>query len=334
MGRSPAGEAMTLFDSIITQYLPRAFTFGKRLRAYLFSLIGRYYPAGPTPMLNALSTAIRRSATGMAATLKDSLIASWAGSAYGVSKAAFLDDDEPPHEPPKILLSGGSNLPGGFLFHERGIDWLESQHVIPSGMAHRLGYAAGRSAEVIAHASTEKAAQQLSGALAKALREGGTIRNFKAAVGEELDGSPLSDSQLETLYRTNGGRVYAAGQQAVLSHPIVGSEFPFVLYSATHDSRVRHDHLQMEHLGQNNTAVYRADDPVIRRYWAPWSWNCRCHCVNLSIADAARHGSHEAQRWLETGVPPARPDYVPAPPFDLPRGWVPVNGWTFPTPVV
>lgn len=77
----------------------------------------------------------------------------------------------------------------------------------------------------------------------------------------------------------------------------------------------------MEQLGIQGTNIYRADDPVIRKFTPPWRWNCRCHIIPMSIEDAAAAGITEAREWLRTGRPPIHPSWVHHPPFDLPKGW-------------
>ena len=82
----------------------------------------------------------------------------------------------------------------------------------------------------------------------------------------------------------------------------------------------------MEKHGQNGSAVYRADDPMWNVLYPPASWNCRCVAVALSIADAAKHGSREAARWLRIGVPPTSPVFARVPyPIVPPPGW-PTHG--------
>ncbi len=113
-----------------------------------------------------------------------------------------------------------------------------------------------------------------------------------------------------------------AGQRAVLDHPLVADEFPYLLWSATHDTRVRPEHLKMEWWGPGECAVYRRDDPMWDTLWPPASYNCRCHATPLSLEDAVSHGSHEAREWLRTGRPPITPAWAARPyPITPPPGW-------------
>jgi SPP1 gp7 family putative phage head morphogenesis protein len=188
-----------------------------------------------------------------------------------------------------------------------------------------VGEGAARTRFTVARAASLDAVERVREALEHDVRHGGTLRQFRANVADALNGSALADHQVETLYRTHVARAYSAGQQEVLDTPLVGDEFPYVEYSATHDARVRPEHLAMEKLGLDGTAVYRSDDPTIRKFWPPWAWNCRCIVIPLSIEDAASKGVHEAIEWLRTGQPRGRPAFVAPPPFDLPKGWVPVG---------
>jgi SPP1 gp7 family putative phage head morphogenesis protein len=150
---------------------------------------------------------------------------------------------------------------------------------------------------------------------------GGTLRAFQRRVRAEV-GDALSPARIESVYRTQIMQAYSVGQRAVLSNPLITDEFPYLLWTATHDGRTRPEHLRMETWGQNGTAVYRADDPMFEMLYPPAGYNCRCHVIPLSLEDAARHGSREAQRWLRTGVPPASPLFARKPyPITDPPDW-------------
>src|SRR5262249_21671443 len=43
--------------------------------------------------------------------------------------------------------------------------------------------------------------------------------------------------------------------------------------------------------------------------------NCRCNDTPLTVRFAAEKGIKEAQQWLETGIEPSPPAFVPMPPF-------------------
>jgi SPP1 gp7 family putative phage head morphogenesis protein len=162
---------------------------------------------------------------------------------------------------------------------------------------------------------------QLRKDLAKNVQFGGTLGEFQKGF-EAIAGRALSPSQVETVYRTQVSQAVSAGTRAMMANPIVSGAFPYLLWTATHDGRVRPEHLAMEKHGQGGSAVYRADDPMFRLLYPPAGYNCRCHVIPLSLEDAARHGSPEARKWLETGRPPVVPDWARRPyPITLPPGW-------------
>ena len=67
--------------------------------------------------------------------------------------------------------------------------------------------------------------------------------------------------------------------------------------------------------------IYRRDDPVVKKYYPPWDYQCRCHSIPLTLADAARKGIAEAQEWLRTGLPPIEPAWVDDPGFESSPDW-------------
>lgn len=233
-----------------------------------------------------------------------------------------------PPEPPEGYFPASTSReerPVRFPAVERSARWLATRLDYTPDEFRELDNQARETAFTVARATTLDAVQKVREAVAEDVRSGGTLNEFRAVVDEALGASALSPSQSEALYRTHVARAQAAGQQDVLDHPAIEDEFPFVLYTAVHDSRVDVEHLAMESLGIDGTAVYYKDDPVIRRFWPPWRWNCRCAVIPLSIEDAALRGVKEAQQWIRTGRPPAARTYVAEPPFSLPKGWVPVH---------
>lgn len=333
-------------DRILAATIPAGLAVSLAVRRSILRAIRANRWGTPNAVLAAVRDALQKSLPLLADSFRDSLIASWIGAAHLTAEDALAEEPEAWKpvkgvffdDPLPIAAPASPNPPVleqvHLEFTDRGFDWLQSRKLVTSSHFRELDRAARYQAEVIAHATSDETAAKLATAMQESLKEsGGTLAKFQKKATEALSDTPLADWQTETLYRTNGGRAYAAGQQYALSQPLVGSGFPYVLYSATHDARTRPDHLMMEKLGLDGTAVYRADDPVIRRFWCPWSWNCRCVCIPIDLRTAASYGVREAKLWIETGRPPAMPEYVAFPPFDLPPGWVPVNPHGFPSAV-
>lgn len=238
-----------------------------------------------------------------------------AASLEGMASLAGLleaDDSSPLTEPTDwIEYETADDLPLVRNAVERlaGMDLLS----LPSFLAARQkAQAAGA---VAAHAQADAVLGRVRTALSHAVGKGGTLEAFRRDVAGSLEGTALSPSDVETIFRTNVMAAYSDGQEQLLSEPDVGELFPYVLYSATHDSRTRPDHLAMEKHGIGGGPVYRRDDPVFQMFRPPWGHNCRCTWTPLSVASAARHGVKEAIDWDRFGRPPARPEWVPMPPF-------------------
>lgn len=297
-----------------------------RLRAALVRLVGR---TDRFALPEAVRREVARYEPALARTLRDGQVLGWLRAAGAVARTApALPPDDPPSDPPDGWFPppppGDPDPPTVFPQVERAARYLATRLDYTTREFAELDAAAKGVAFAVAAAQTLDAVERVRAALVRSVADGDTPREFRAAVREVLDESALSDAQVETIHRTHVARAYSAGQQDVLDHPMVADEFPFVQYVATHDGRVEDTHLAMERLGLDGTAVYYADDPVIRRFWPPWRWRCRCFIIPLSVEDAAAAGVREAAEWARTGTPPVVRTSVKPPPFDLPKGWVPV----------
>lgn len=207
------------------------------------------------------------------------------------------------------------------------IPYLREQYDLLADDAKRVGF-------TVARAATETVVERVRDVVADAVQNGKLYRDVRQDLRKALDTTPLSEPQAKTIFRTYVGRAQAAGQLATLDHPVVRDEFPYLMYSATHDSRVRKEHLAFDVTvkeypgspwGLNGTNVYRSDDPIWDEFFPPWSWSCRCLVVPISREVAASMGVAEAVKWVETGRPPAIPQYVKPPPYGTPKGWVPTG---------
>lgn len=188
-----------------------------------------------------------------------------------VNKAAVRSD----REPPQFRRQFTSPADRGVTWPQvvRAVESIAEKVPVLASEFEQLDDDARRVAFTVARATTLDTVRAIQDAIREDVSSGGTLDEFRRTVAKTVDGSLLADHHVEQIYRTNVGRAMAAGQIAVLEHPQVRSAFPYVLYSATHDSRVRADHLALEKLGLDGTAVYRADDPIWNRYYPPWAFN-------------------------------------------------------------
>lgn len=148
------------------------------------------------------------------------------------------------------------------------------------------------------------------------------------------EGTGLSEARIDIIFRNNVQRSFSDGAHRAVNKPLVTDFFPYRIYFATHDRpRVRVEHLALEKLGLNKTAIYRADDPVWMMFRPPWDFGCRCSWSPITVKQAARRGVKEAIDWLaratvmavERGgraasyldlTKPAEPQFVNAPKFE------------------
>jgi len=174
-------------------------------------------------------------------------------------RALALPPTKPPAGGPPTGLAfpdpPGGRPPVRFPQVERAAEFVRSRLATTPAEFARLDADAQRAAFTVAQAVTLDAVERVKEAVADDVARGGTQKEFAAVVREALGASALADAQIEALYRTHTARAYSAGQQDVLDHPLVTDEFPYLEYSATHDGRVRAEHLAMEQLGLDGTAV-------------------------------------------------------------------------------
>lgn len=156
----------------------------------------------------------------------------------------------------------------------RGAQWLMQRIPFEQSEFKQLDESAKRLAFTVARTVGEGSVRKIRNKLAEAVAEGHTLQAFRKSAVEELATTTLSPSQVETVYRTNVGRAYMTGMRDVVAHPMVSDGFPYYLWTAVHDSRVRPEHLLMEKLGLNGTPIYRTDDPIFDIFLPPISWNC------------------------------------------------------------
>jgi SPP1 gp7 family putative phage head morphogenesis protein len=259
--------------------------------------------------------------------LSDAMVLSWMRAAQSVAPTPSPQvegtDQPPPFSPdgPTWTATPSGDPDVRLPVIEAAVRDLQARRVLTEPEVRALEQDARRGAFTVARIASEETIERVRQAVEDATATGVTLREFRQAVDEAVQTGPLGPAHVETVFRTNIMQAYSAGLLDVLDTPLVGDEFPYLEYVAVHDSRARPEHLAMERHGLDGTNVYRKDDPVIRRFMPPWGYNCRCAIIPATVEDAARAGVREAREWLRTGRPPAQPQFVQPPPFDLPPGW-------------
>jgi hypothetical protein len=271
-----------------------------------------------------------RYAPKFAASISDAQLASMLVGAKRVAKAAgTISSGDPgapafPWEPPSPPASPLDAFDAGesainFPVIDNAIKDLRKRRLLTPSEFAALDAEAKRSAFTVAGIENKRTLGKIRKLLAERVDQGADFRLFKNRVLEEMDsGTFLSPAHLEGIYRNAVNGSFAAGQQKILDHPLVGPLFPYVFRSYINDDRVRPEHKYLGENGLQKTGCYRRDDPTYLRLRAPWDFSCRCSDIALSVRQAAERGVAEARRWLDSGQPPSFPSWVEDPGF---RAW-------------
>lgn len=172
-----------------------------------------------------------------------------------------------------------------------------------------LAAEAKRRAFTVAGIDSDSTLEKIRDTLSENVAQGTSLRRFEREIRQSISTSAIGSGHLENVYRTNVQQAFHDGHDALANDPVVSDVFPYQEYLAIHDGRVRPDHLALESLGLDGTGVYRRDDPFWNVFTPPWDYQCRCGVNLLTVEAAARKGVREAQEWLRTGQPPARPEH-------------------------
>lgn len=122
--------------------------------------------------------------------------------------------------------------------------------------------------------------QAIQDSLIEDLRNGGNFEAWRTRILAQPRFGHLSPAHLETIYRTNLRAHHAEGRAAsILKHQ---DTHPFLMYSATLDTRVRPTH----------AALHGIILPVGHEFWKthapPLGMNCRCDLIALTKRQAER----------------------------------------------
>jgi hypothetical protein len=310
-------------DAVLGGGLVAALALSDAMKAKVREAVRKYADAGRdrVGLLREARYILAKLDPLMAVTLGDASLAAWLFSQQSLAlRAPGLVPErrsEPlfratePDEPPLVT----------YPMRDAAVRDLSERKVLTASEYYTAEAEARATAFTVTGVQSEKALEKIQEALADDVAQGGTLREFEARVDKAVGSGTLSPSHVELVYRVGVGQAVKNGQQRILGNPLVGSAFPYVLWVWTNDKRVRDDHKAMGSAGLDGTGVYRADDPLIQRVWAPFSWACRCHMRNLTLSMAAAMGVREAKEWLRTGVPPRDPQFVASVPILIPAGW-------------
>jgi SPP1 gp7 family putative phage head morphogenesis protein len=126
--------------------------------------------------------------------------------------------------------------------------------------------------------------------LAQVLQDGGTQKDFEAAVAKLTSNAgveQIAAFTLDTVFTTNMQKAYSLGRYEQLTDPAVKDALPYWQYLTVGDARVRPEHAVLDYFTARN------DDAVWRKIYPPNGFNCRCIVIGL-LAEEAPEGSDES----------------------------------------
>ena len=314
-------------DRIVGRALIGAESLFADLRSKIVDSVYRQYGSVPDEwLLQATRNALSRSTPLLVDHMADSELAAWVGGMDNLSRQfpSWVWDEfqtgirQPPSPPSFRLANLFSDQPNlRFPLIEEAARRLAERNAFTREQWDAASDAARLKAYMITGDLTEDTVSRVRDILSEDIDSGTSLRSFKARLGDVLEKSGIGPARVETIYRTNVQGAFRDGRETLATDPIVSELFPYQAYLPIDDKRTRDTHFRLGKLGLDGTGIYRRDDPFWDRFTPPWDYNCRCGARLMTIAAAARAGVKEAQRWLETGTPPERPEwryqYIPFP---------------------
>lgn len=268
--------------------------------------------------LPTLAGIITDEVRGLLPVLQENLLTSMIGGAAlgaaqteavtGVKAAGAAGTDLTSEALASLLFQSAFPPRSAFPILDTVVSVLQNQAVAVGADFHKTAQLVREGAFAVSGDLTEKALLDVRNELNKAVAEGQSQKEFVDTIAQRLEdaGSPLSPGHLENVFRTNVMAAMSDAQHDAVQNPMVADAFPYAAYSATHDGRVREEHLALERLGLDGTNIYRVSDPTFQMFRPPWAFNCRCTWTPTSVEMAARKGVQEAIDWMERAEDMAR----------------------------
>jgi hypothetical protein len=182
---------------------------------------------------------------------------------------------------------------------------LKVRRIVTPQEFYDVASRARRSAQFTVSGFEQPTINRIRDALTETMREGPSLTGFIERMDEAAITSPLGPGHMENVYRTNTIAAFAAGEDKILSNPVIGDTFPYSKRLPIRDPRLTELCEILARSGIDGSAIMRRDDPIYRMFRRPSHFSCRCSEAFLSAKEAARQGISEAQEYIETGVWPS-----------------------------
>lgn len=147
-----------------------------------------------------------------------------------------------------------------------------------------------KDAFTVAGVNDVKLIEKIRDDLAEVLKNGGTQKDFEAAVSKLTSTAgveKIAAFTLDTVFTTNMQKAYSLGRFEQLNDPAVREALPYWQYLTVGDARVRPEHAVLDYF------CARCSDPVWLKIYPPNGFNCRCIVIGL-LHEEAPEGSDES----------------------------------------
>ncbi len=171
--------------------------------------------------------------------------------------------------------------------YDAALRYFKNKKVVDKATFEQLSARAKQRAFTVARMANQEMLQTVHAELYKQIAAGADLRTFSKFAKERLESAgfvPANPSHIETVFRTNVMNAYGAGRHAEMTQPTVLKLRPYWQILGVGDDRSRVTHRAVKDW------VLRADDPVWKRAYPPFGFNCRCRVRSLSPELVAKLG--------------------------------------------
>jgi SPP1 gp7 family putative phage head morphogenesis protein len=192
-----------------------------------------------------------------------------------------------------------ANFDVGFSFDlpsEGAIDYLRHLTPVTKEVFDGLTRQYRSDAFTVAGVNDQRIIATVRDALTETAAHGGTRADFEKTVHEitsEAGVADLTGFELDTVLSTNTLKAYGTGRLEQMQEPHMMEALPFWQYWTVGDMRVRPGHAELDGF------IARAIDPVWRKIYPPWDFNCRCSVVPLTEEEALQIDSDASEGGIE-----------------------------------
>lgn len=215
----------------------------------------------------------------------------WGRFTVDNESAASLDEDDEAD----FAAGDPADIRVDPLAMKEALEFWKSKMLLSSEDFNRLDERAKLRAFAVSGIAKGKGLEKVYGSLTEALTKGKTFHDFKKECEAYFTEKDASKKlwQMQNVFYTNLQTAYNVGR--FKKQKELAKHFPYLRYSAVHDSRTRPVHLALDGL------IYPIDHPFWDTWYPPNGFQCRCGTRSLTKGQVKRLGL-----TVETDIPKKR----------------------------